>query len=428
MLLLDGMMRTGTDVHSEAEAVSAKAVEAQLRRLQESPLFSHGRRSASFLEYVIRKTLEGHADELKERLVGVEAFGRPAEYDLNADPVVRVTASDVRKRLAQYYYDPAHQDELRIELRPGAYVPSFRYAKETPVASEEVGEEVVASTVAMELTPRLPVEIGPGMRTAVAEGQARRWKAIAVACGLALVATLAWALLPRTVNRSSALDAFWRPVTQASGPVLISVGNVVAMVNNGAIAPAPFTISGHPLASDPIAVSDAQAMSTIQQVLSEQAKESVLQSSTSTTFSDLQKGPDVLISGFNNPWTMRITDPLRFHFVRNSFHVYSIEDRSNAKHSWTVDTANSFEQMNYDYGLAARFHDPITGQVVVVVAGLGENGTVAAGRFVAGEKYMEDLKKAKQFPRGDQNFEAVVASQIIDGKPGPPRVVDTYSW
>jgi hypothetical protein len=76
--------------------------------------------------------------------------------------------------------------------------------------------------------------------------------------------------------------------------------------------------------------------------------------------------------------------------------------------------------MNYDYGLAARFHDPITGQLVVVVAGLGENGTVAAGRFVAGEKYMDDLKKAKQFPRGDQNFEAVVASQIIDGKPGPP--------
>ncbi|MGA7156715.1 MAG: hypothetical protein WBY53_07715 [Acidobacteriaceae bacterium] len=424
-------MRTGSDVQFEAEGISATVIETQLRRIQESPLFSHGRRCASFLDYVVHRTLEGRQDELKERLVGVEAFGRPAEYDLNADPVVRVTASEVRKRLAQYYYDPVHQSELRIELRPGSYVPSFRFAKEMAAAEIVAEDLVVLQPVAVELAPRKPAAIGPAPVTAAtlaAEGAARRWKAIAMLCGLALLVTLAIAIVPRMIRPRSALDAFWQPVTQANGPALISVGNVVAMVNNGAIAPAPFTISGHPLASDPIAVSDAQAMSTIQQVLSERSKETVLQSSTSTSFSDLQKGPDVLISGFNNPWTMRITDPLHFHFVRNSFHVYSIEDRSDPKHSWTVDTANSFEQMNYDYGLAARFRDPTTGQIVVVVAGLGENGTVAAGRFLSGEKYLSDLKKAKRFPRADQNFEAVIASQIIDGKPGPPRVVDTYTW
>ncbi len=84
-------------------------MEKQLGRLRSSPLFSHSRRYPLFLDYVVRKTLSGQGDELKERTVGIEAFGRASDYDLNADPVVRVTAGEVRKRLAQYYYEPDHQ-------------------------------------------------------------------------------------------------------------------------------------------------------------------------------------------------------------------------------------------------------------------------------------------------------------------------------
>jgi hypothetical protein len=420
-------------MRSEIHGISPKLIEMQLRRIQDSPLFNQGRRCSSFLDYVVRKTLDGHQDELKERLVGVEAFGRPAEYDLNADPIVRVTAGEVRKRLAQYYYDPTHQNELRIELHPGSYVPVFLYLKETHNLGEETADSaIVLPPVTVELTPRKVVETPPAFATSVAiapqESYPNRWRIAAVLLTLALLIAMTAAILPR-IGRRSSVDAFWQPVIQANGTVLISVGNVVAMVNSNAIAPAPFTISGHPLASDPIAVSDAQAMSSIQQVLSERSKTSTLQSCTSTSFSDLQKGPDILISGFNNPWTMRITDPLHFHFVHNSTSVYSIEDRTNpTSNRWSVDTSYSFAQMSYDYGLVARFHDPTTGQLVVVVAGLGENGTVAASRLISGEKYLNDLKKANRLPGPDQNFEAVVTSQIIDGKPGPPRVVATYVW
>ena len=362
-------MRSLSEMRSEVHGISPPLIETQLRLIQDSPLFSHSRRCSSFLDYVVRKTLEGQQDELKERLVGVEAFGRAPEYDLNADPIVRVTAGEVRKRLAQYYYDPAHQNELCIELRPGSYVPSFLYAKETHRLGDETADSTIRlPPVAVELAPRNVVEERPAFAAPVAlapqERYTNRWKTAAVLLTLALLVTMAAAILPR-VGRRSSLDAFWQPVVQANGTVLISVGNVVAMVNSNAVAPAPFTISGHPLASDPIAVSDAQAMSSIQQVLSEHSKTSTLQSSTSTSFSDLQKGSDVFISGFNNPWTMRVTDPLHFHFVRNSFSVYSIEDRTNtAAHPWSVDTSHSFAQMSYDYGLVARFHDPTTGQLV----------------------------------------------------------------
>jgi hypothetical protein len=426
-------MRSTFETRIEIDGISPQLIEEQLQRIQDGSLFRQGRRCTSFLDYVVRKTLAGDQDALKERLVGVEAFGRPVEYDLNADPIVRVTAGEVRKRLAQYYYDPAHQNELRIELHPGSYIPSFVYPREINRLGEETsGSSIILPPVAVELTPRKPLETPLAFAAPVAvapqQSHSNMWRAATVLIALTLVITIAASIVPR-MGRQHSIDAFWQPVVQANGTALISMGNVVAMVNSNAIAPAPFTISGHPLASDPIAVSDAQAMSSIQQVLSERSKASTLQSSTSTSFSDLQKGPNILISGFNNPWTMRITDPLHFHFVHNSISVYSIEDRTNpTAHGWTVDTSHPFAQMDYDYGLVARFHDPTTGQLVVVVAGLGENGTVAASRLISDEKYLNELKKVNRLPAPEQNFEAVISSQIIDGRPGPPRVVATYIW
>ncbi len=404
-------------------------MEKQLGRLRSSPLFSHSRRYPLFLDYVVRKTLNGQGDELKERIVGIEAFGRASDYDLNADPVVRVTAGEVRKRLAQYYYEPDHQRELRIELRPGSYVPEFRLADAPTLALEPVRtlaptEIDVAAAYPSPLHPLPVLESRPPMN----DMRERRWRGVCGGLAIALALATAAAAVPR-LHRATATDLFWQPVVDANGPVLISVGSVVAMVNGNAVAPAPWTISGHPLSSDPIAVSDATALSSIQQVLSIRSKTSTLESSTSTSFSDLQKGPVVLISGFDNQWTMRITDPLRFHFVRTSTDDYTIQDRTDPEHRhWSINTAAPFVKMNNDYGIVARFHDRTTEQVVIVAAGIGENGTIAASRVLTDDRYLADLKRNKLLPRPDQNFEAIVETQIIDGRPGPPRIVATYVW
>jgi hypothetical protein len=418
-------------METEIKGISAEVVEKQLHRLRSSPLFSHSRRYPIFLDYVVRKTLNGQSDELKERTVGIEAFGRPSDYDLNADPVVRVTAGEVRKRLAQYYYESGHKDELRIELRPGSYIPEFRLA-------ETIAEPVTAlAPMKIDVAPALELgahSVSLPSRPTVddsahsSEAQARWWRGVSVGLALALIVAIAAAAIPH-LHRATATDLFWQPVVDGNGPVLISVGSVVAMVNSNAVAPAPSTVSGHPLSVDPIAVSDATALSSIQQVLSIRSKASALESSTSTSFSDLQKGPVVLISGFNNQWTMRLTDPLRFHFVRTSTDDFTIQDRTDPEHRhWTIDTAAQFVKMNTDYGIVARFHDPTTEQVVIVAAGIGENGTIAASRVLTDERYLADLKRNKLLPRSDQNFEAIVETQIIDGKPGPPRIVASHIW
>src|SRR5262245_4692029 len=76
---------------------------AQLERLLANPLFRNSKRYPTLLRYVVERTLDGHPGELKERTLGVEVFGREPDYDTNLDPVVRITAAEIRKRLAQYY-------------------------------------------------------------------------------------------------------------------------------------------------------------------------------------------------------------------------------------------------------------------------------------------------------------------------------------
>src|SRR2546426_4089637 len=105
-----------------SEAVKQAAL-AQLARILESPQFRSTKRCSLFLRYVVEQAGESRLECLKERTLGVEVFGRDPQYDTNQDPVVRAAAGEVRKRLAQYYLEPGHEDELRISLPAGSYVP-----------------------------------------------------------------------------------------------------------------------------------------------------------------------------------------------------------------------------------------------------------------------------------------------------------------
>jgi hypothetical protein len=114
------------------------AVREQLKRLLAHPLFTNSKRYPVLLAYAVEQKLLGNASELKERTIGIEAFGREPSYDVNLDPVVRTTAAEVRKRLIQYYYNPEHAGELIIEMPVGSYVPTFR---EPIVLSDSVAAE-----------------------------------------------------------------------------------------------------------------------------------------------------------------------------------------------------------------------------------------------------------------------------------------------
>ncbi len=103
-----------------------EAIRLHVKQIADSPAFRGSGRSREFLLKIVERALAGQFDQLKERVLGIELFGRDASYDTGDDAVVRVTASDVRRRLLRYYSEFGPNSELHLEVPVGSYIPEFR--------------------------------------------------------------------------------------------------------------------------------------------------------------------------------------------------------------------------------------------------------------------------------------------------------------
>jgi hypothetical protein len=128
----------------------AQAVRAELNHLLESPAFRTSKRCREFLEYIVEHTISGPAGSLKERSIGVELFQLPQDFDSGQHTIVRVTANEVRKKLAQSYLaENGSYHPVKIDLPPGSYSAEFRWespAVEAPAAETQAAEATAAET------------------------------------------------------------------------------------------------------------------------------------------------------------------------------------------------------------------------------------------------------------------------------------------
>ena len=389
----------------------------QLERLLSDPLFRNSKRYPDLLRYVVEQTLHGQADTLKERTLGIAVFHRKPDYDSNADPVVRVTAGEVRKRLAQYYTQEEHRGELRIDLPSGSYVPEFRQPE--PIAAPAPAAEApLGSTAALTATPTTQ----PAPQSALRHGV---WMATSVVLLAALAGLAIRAAWRQRDTMPTALRIFWSPLLQSPTPILLCVGSAASA---SPVNPDP-TIAAHPLASNPVTFSDAVTLTRMAGFLEAHHKSFLMQPASTTSFADLQRTPSILIAGFDNPWTIRLTDPLRFHFVSRGGSVSGIEDRLNpGNQAWSVDFQAPYAHLTMDYGILARFHDRLTDQQVVVAAGIGEEATTAASSLALNEQYLGPVLRSLHTDPTHPNLEVVFSTKVIDGNPGPPRVIAATQW
>src|ERR1700744_4163569 len=89
-------------------------VRQALKEITASHAFAGSKRSQNFLQLIVEHTLDGEFESLRERMIGAEMFGRPVDYDTGSDSVVRVKATEVPKRLAQYYLERPADSPARI--------------------------------------------------------------------------------------------------------------------------------------------------------------------------------------------------------------------------------------------------------------------------------------------------------------------------
>ena len=206
--------------------LTAEKVRAQLALLVHDEVFRSSKRSVAFLRYVVEQTLAGQADQIKERSIGAEVFGRDPAYDTNSDHVVRTAATELRKRLASYYVDKKHRDELRISLVPGSYIPRFTLPQPEPAeTSPESAEAELLSAHANAHIQFGPVPLnGESVVTAKAApaGRKRPWVWLLI---MVAVASVVVAGTYGFFENRNAQEMFWQPVLNTPGPVLIAVGD-----------------------------------------------------------------------------------------------------------------------------------------------------------------------------------------------------------
>jgi len=106
--------------------VASHEVREHLEKVLVSSSFAGAPRVQQFLRFVVEETLEGRAGEIKESVVALQVFGRRSDFDSHSDSVVRVQATHLRRRLAEYYRSEGQRDGMVIELPAGSYVPVFR--------------------------------------------------------------------------------------------------------------------------------------------------------------------------------------------------------------------------------------------------------------------------------------------------------------
>lgn len=410
--------------------------------------FRTSRQCQDLFRYIVEHSLAGSDDSLRERMIGIEVFGRAPDYDTAQDPVVRVRAADVRKRLAQYYQTQKNLNgQWKIEIPTGSYKAQFH--------RPEGAVSQVAT--AMDVT-RPSGEAIASQRPEGLIGNTRfRERNVFWATGAAIILFAAlFAGLRLTQHTTSpignALDVFWGPVLENPRPVFVCTGsNSVYVLSSKAIkkyktahshGPDATTnletvvpleelrnLSGDdfiPVKDRFLTTGDASATAQISSLLASRHHPYDLRFGTDLSFGDLRNSSAVLIGAFNNSWTLNLTDNLRFVYESGDSPEMHVQDKFDTSRSWWPKFLG--EKDSDDYAIVSRILDSKTGSVLLIIAGLTHRGTQAAGDFITNPELVAEFIKQAPKDWRRKNLQIVLHTNVVNDIPGTPTVVASYYW
>ncbi len=180
-------------------------VRTELREILGSRAFAHGSRLARFLRFVVENYLNGETERLKESVIGIEVYDRPADYDPKIDSIVRTEARRLRQKLQEYYEAEGQYSRVIITVPTGGYIPRIDFRPQPvitlPVADPGLEKQEVERTA----LPSVPQKSFPSVRP--------RLLAIVlvagVICGIGI-----WSLIRQDRRREEAKSAARRAVNK----------------------------------------------------------------------------------------------------------------------------------------------------------------------------------------------------------------------
>jgi hypothetical protein len=438
------------------------ALRQHVKQIVDGPAFKGSARSGQFLQYVVDQSIAGHFDSLKERLIGVELFGRSPSYDTGEDAIVRVTASDVRKRLLQHYGMNGASSEFRVSLPLGSYVPEI--VQDKPAGPnlldsvDEPQEALTSSTVDHPVSDaaRQPVEnlrIEPALRD-IAEKRAASpiW---ILGCFVALVAIGAtgWALFLGRLSHTDAHSISPYPWSILFNPshatnLITSDPNIVVLQEVAGSELSLSDYANHRYIPEPNKLSpdvarffksllwgdnsaagvDAPIAARVAALPHTGIAFNVL-AARSIQFSDLKKDDNFIFLGSprSDPWFALFSDELDFRFVFDKAAgqeiIINARPRPNELQKY-VPTALGWAT-GRSFAIIAFVQNPDQNGQVLLLAGADGEGTEAAGKLVTDLPRLSSvLKNCDGSPSGAvQHFEILLQLNTMTGTPSNVNVV-----
>lgn len=433
----------------------------ELDAILNSPFFHSSKRCKQFLSYVVQHRLEGNHERLKERTIGVELFQRPVGYATGDDPVVRVQAGDVRRRLEQYYHAAGSDSAVRIELHVGSYAAEFRWMHQAIAEPEATQAETLPQANHLPIQPhpdqtaheipQITEPVGAEAKFLGGRSKLRNWILPVAGLALAALALLGFSLY-RAHKPRSILEQFWSPALASSEPVLICLAKPTVYLPSSKLyerhskTPGKFKNIFERLTQTPdlqpndkmvwgdmieyrdygLATGDVYAATRLATLFGQIGKRNQVRIGDSYSFEDLRNFPSIVIGAFNNRWTMQMTSNLHFGFIEEDGESV-IREQGPSGRKWSPKSAVNGAEVE-DFGIVTRLLNSKTGQFVVAVAGIKSYGTQAAGELVSNPEYLEKALRAAPSDWQRKNLQIVVQTTVTDAIAGPPQVVAVYAW
>ena len=420
-------------------------IDESIGRILRSSRFRDSLQLQTLLRYIVEKSVGGQDDALKERIIGIEVFGRKPDYDTADDPIVRSRVGLLRKRLAQYYEsEESRGSEVQIVIPNGSYRPTFvlrpgvnNESRSSPTQNQP------QRVISKEIEEPAELETAPSVPRSSGAVRWRVWGITGVASCALLLAT--WVAVEKW--QMNEIDLLWKPILESKKTVILYTGTVnpVYLRSAGSVdrtsssggeelpatppslapleAQAPNASVFVPVEEGLAPTGDITADLKVAALMNTYNRNLTLRSGSGLAFVDLKGSPAVLIGAYDNYWTIDLARDLPFYFDRG----VRIRERGGQHRVWST-AAGPDITIAEDYAVVFRILDSKTGGPVIAIAGLTTCGTQAVAEFVTDSI---QLKKLAGIPRDAlkrKNLEFVLRASLVNCTPTSVDIVAQEVW
>lgn len=424
----------------QPDLLDTEARWALLQRVVASPQLRRAARMREFLLFVGQRALKEGPDQIHEQEIGCEVFGRPLGYDTSVDNIVRVNATDLRKRIEEYFATDGASEPLIFEIPRGSYKPVFR-ARATEAVPQPVPEPPQPGVVPETSSSASPA---PHPRLLWLAGAAVI--ALSVVCAVLWMQNQAMSRPLYTSSKTPAIASFWSGVFGARPATdVILADTSFALIED--ITKKPIPLSEY-LNRNYIGETESPALGQDRRedlalivqrnygslgdfrvarqinALDPLAKNIRLYYARDYR-PDLIKQDNVILIGSrkSNPWVDLFADRMNFtvEYDPDRFVSY-IRNRSPAAGEQAAYTAPPSPDPPTGYSVVAYLPNPDQAGKVLIIAGTGSEATEGAGEFLTSEASLENFKKLLHVTTLPY-FEVLLKTAHLDSTPLGAQVV-----